>query len=250
MEVGTLRQTLLVLLSCLLMASTAWAQDSNLGFSIGLKAWRSQWTTWGYDYSGQDGYDLIAQIPAQDKTVFIPALSLRYKDFVASFSAMPSTRYSFQTDSANFVSQTRRELDLSLGYQVAQGLALGLGYKRFSQQDEAFRYELAGPMLTLGGTASLGGAFSMYGNAAFGALKETGASTIKAKADYRLTEVGLAYSLAAGRFVRAVSLTGGYRIQVVNARRLPITDANSVLAYSQDGRDLTQGFTLGVVASF
>ena len=60
-------------------------------------------------------------------------------------------------------------------------------------------------------------------------------------ADYRLTEVGLAYNAALGGMPRALALTAGYRMQV-------LTSKNAL--GSQDGRDLTQGFTVGVVVTF
>jgi hypothetical protein len=129
-------------------------------------------------------------------------------------------------------------------------MSLGLGYKQFTQKAGGFSYEEAGPSIVGGFTASLRGPWSAYGNAAFGRMSPTGNSTVKVKADYRLTELGVVYSIATGEFLRAVSITGGYRIQVVNARKLPIYDQNGFFSYFQDGRDLTQGFTLGVVASF
>jgi hypothetical protein len=74
-----------------------------------------------------------------------------------------------------------------------------------------------------------------------GWMKSTGDSTVKFDADYRLSELGLAYTLPTGTLVKAVTFTLGYRTQVLTSKdALP----------GQDGRDLTQGFTFGALASF
>ncbi|MDP3223678.1 MAG: hypothetical protein Q8M96_11145, partial [Rubrivivax sp.] len=82
-----------------------------------------------------------------------------------------------------------------------------------------------------------------YGAMGLGRLKPAGSGNVIFDADYRLSEVGLAYTHALGmdRFVRAVNFTLGYRMQALTSKE----------AFgAQDGRDLTQGLTLGLFASF
>ncbi len=231
-------------------AAGAQGQEASLNLTAGLKAWQAQWTTWASDISATDSFDVITQVPAKDRFVLIPVIGLQYGRLVSTLSALPETAFQFRRADSTDIRQRRSELEATASYLVARRVSLGLGYKRFTQKGEGFIYEEAGPSVVGGFTAALRGTWSAYGNAAFGRLGPTGKSTVKVNADYRLTELGVAYSIPMGHFVQAISFTGGYRIQVLNARKLPIYDQNAIFAYLQDGRDLTQGFTFGVVASF
>jgi hypothetical protein len=215
-------------------AATAQAQDSGLSVSVGVRGWNTQWDTFSYAGNPQ----VVTQSPANEKFVLVPLLSVRYRDFVGSLSLYPSTDHSFIDGSTG----NRKELDLNLGYYVSPGVAVTLGYKKLEQSDGSDIYALSGPVLGVNGTASLGRDFSLYGTFGLGRLKTTSASTVQfSSADYRLSEVGLAYTLATPSIAKAVTFTLGYRTQVLSSK-----DA----AEGQDGRDLTQGLTLGFVTTF
>jgi hypothetical protein len=62
--------------------------------------------------------------------------------------------------------------------------------------------------------------------------------------------VGLVYSMPMGRFLKSLSITGGYRTQVIAAKNLVLTDGSGLNPVRQDARDITQGFTLGLVGAF
>lgn len=222
---------LAALLVCL--GGAAQAQESNLGVSVGLKVWRTQWTTWGYS----DDNAFITQSPAKDKVVLIPQLGVRYGDLVGSLSGFRGTTFELLDGTPN----RRKEFDVNVGWLVAPGVAATVGYKKLGQRAGDNNYELAGPTLSLSGTAPVSGPFSVFGTLGLGRMKDTSASNVQFDADYQLSEVGFAYNLALGRLPRAVTFTAGYRIQVLNSKdALP----------GQDARDLTQGFTLGVLAVF
>ncbi|MBX3621337.1 MAG: hypothetical protein KF891_15310 [Rhizobacter sp.] len=217
-------------------ASQAQDQPSALSVSLGVKAWNTEWTTFGYDTNGA-GQTVLTQVAANDKLIFVPLVSLRYRDFIGSVSGYTGTDYDFIGGGTN----TRRELDANVGYFVLPGVALTLGYKKVGQKAATDNYELAGPVLGASATAPLGRDVSLYGAFGLGRMKSTGSSTVKFDADYRLTELGLAYTLATQSVAKAVSFTLGYRTQVLSSKQA---------LGDQDGRDLTQGVTLGVVAAF
>jgi hypothetical protein len=220
-------------------AGLAQAQESGLSVSVGARAWYTEWTTFSY-FAPQNVNLALTQVSATNKLVLVPVVSVRYGDFVGSFSAVPSTRFSF----ADGGSGTRREFDANVGYALMPGLAVTLGYKKVSQRDGASRYEPGGPVAGLSANAQLDGPFSVYGALGLGRLKTPTSddpNVVQFKADYRLTELGLAYGLNADRPLRRWTFTTGYRIQVMSSKE----------AFgSQDGRDTTQGFTFGAVATF
>ena len=221
------------------VSSAALAQDPGLSVSAGARAWYTQWTTFGY-YAPANVNLALTQVSGPATWVVLPTVSLRYGNFIGSFSAFPATNFTFSDASAS----KREEFDLNLGYAVLPGLNLTLGYKKIAQRGADFRYEPAGPVLGLSGNAALAGALSVYGALGLGQLKTPtsgGDKVVKFKAAYRLTEVGLAYTLPATGFVKRWTLTAGHRIQVMRSKEA---------FESQDGIDTTQGFTLGALATF
>jgi hypothetical protein len=209
------------------------AQASNLDISLGLKAWNAQWTTFGYSDDGSQ----IIQVPAKDKVVLIPLLSVRYQDFIGSISGFVPTDFELEGGTIN----KRKELDLNVGWLFAPGVAATLGYKRLGQAGDGNNYELHGPTIGLSATAPIRGGISIYGTLGLGRLKSTSGSNVKFDADYQLSELGLAYSLPLSGIPRALTFTAGYRIQILTSKEA---------LGSQDARDLTQGFTLGALARF
>lgn len=218
------------------LAGAAQAQEADFGLSVGLKAWNTQWTTFSYDTNG-GGQQVVTQVPAKDKTVLIPQLSARYRSVVASVSRYQPTDHDFVAGGSN----RRKELDVNVGYLVTPAVAVTLGYKKVGQSDGTDNYELAGAVLGASATAPLGGGFALYGSFGFGRMKDTAASTVKFDADYRLTELGLAYNLPLDRWLKALTFTAGWRTQVLSSKEA---------LGEQDGRDLTQGLAFAVLASF
>jgi hypothetical protein len=215
------------------LTATAQAQESPFSATLGVRAWYTQWDTFTYSDDG-----LVLQSPAGTEFVLIPVLSMRYGDFVGSLSVFPSTDYSFVTGSTN----RRKEFDINVGYYVTPGVALTLGYKKIEQGDaNGNRYRLNGPVLGVNATAPLGDNFALYGAFALGRMKTPSGDEIQFDADYRLGEVGLAYTLATPSVAKALTFTGGYRTQVISSKEA---------AQGQDGRDLTQGLTVGMLVTF
>lgn len=225
----------------LLGAATAavQAQDNDLSLSLGLRAWNTEWTTFSYfPINPQDS--VVTQVPARDKLVLVPTLSLRWRDAFGSVSLYPTTEHSMYDG----LRSERREFDLNAGYYVLPGLAVTLGYKKMVQTDGRFSYRPAGPVVGLSATAPLGAGLNVYGAFGVGWLKTPAARNtfdVVFDAEYRLTELGLAYSLPVTWMAKALTLTAGYRTQVLSSKQA---------RGDQDGRDLTQGLTVGLVASF
>jgi hypothetical protein len=139
---------------------------------------------------------------------------------------------------------------MNFGYAVTPGVTVTLGYKKLTQigRDPGgdYLYRPAGPVVGVSAYAPLGGLLSLYGSLGLGHMKTPGDDRpedrkVKFEADYRLAELGLAYTPNAEGFLGRWTFTGGYRIQVLDSE-----DALDAL----DGRDTTQGFTLGAVATF
>jgi hypothetical protein len=218
------------------------AQDSGLNVSVGARLWYAKWTTFSYltDNSNPPQNLGLTQISASPKLVVIPLISARYDNFFGSFSAFPSTTFTFDDGSTN----TRQEFDANVGYSVLPGLLLTLGYKKVSQTAGPDRYRPAGPLIGVAGNAPLAGPWSLYGSLGVGKLKTPSGDKISFKADYHLAEVGVAYTISGGMGVQSWTCTGGYRIQVMNSQ-----DALPEIP-GQDGVDTTQGFSLGVIATF
>ncbi|MBI3157125.1 MAG: hypothetical protein HYZ20_17230 [Burkholderiales bacterium] len=223
-----------------LSCGAALAQDTGLSVSVGARAWYTQWTTFSYLTDENDNNIALTQVSADEKFVLVPLLSVRYGNFVGAMSLVPSTRFHFLDGGSG----TRREFDLNLGYSVLPGLNVTLGYKKVSQRDGDVRYEPSGPVLGVYGSAPLASGFSLYGSLGLGRLKTPqsgGDDVVKFKADYRLTEVGLAYALAGEQMWPRWTFTAGYRFQVMSSK---------AAFGSQDGRDTTQGVAVGAVATF
>ncbi|MBI5719379.1 MAG: hypothetical protein HZC37_17055 [Burkholderiales bacterium] len=229
-----MRKTVPAVLILAMAAGAAAAQDSNFGIAAGLKAWSTQWTTWGYEPTVGGGR-VITEALTNDKTVLVPIVSVRYRDFIGSVSAITSTTYSYPDGDT----VSRKEHDVNLGYFIAPGVAATVGYKSLAQWAGPNNFKLAGPTIGLSATAPLSGAFSLYGALGLGRMKPKG--NVDLDADYQLSEVGGAYGLALGGIAKSLTFTVGYRTQVLKSKEaLP----------GQDARDLTQGFTFGLVAAF
>jgi hypothetical protein len=221
------------LLATMLVAGTAHAQDAEreLRLSAGLRLWNTQWTT----FTGDDALpNAVLQSAARDKLVLMPSISLRYGDWLASYSRFQSARFRTTRDSGR-----REESDLNLGYQLTPGVIVTLGYKWVLQSGDSGEYKPHGPVLGVNANAALGQGFGLYGTLGFG--KFNSPAPIKFEADYRLLEAGVAYSLPVEVGLKSLSLTAGYRMQVLNSLKAKP---------NQDGRDLTHGLTVGLLGAF
>lgn len=212
------------------------AQEAGLSISVGVRAWYTDWSTFSYFVDDAGNNLALMQVSAGHELALMPLVSVRYGDFFASFSAMPSTEFDFP-----FSTDRRKEFDVNVGYSVLPGLALTLGYKKVSQRGSAGEYRPAGPVIGVNLNAPMSGPWSLYGAVGLGWLKTPGGDDIQFDADYRLAELGLAYTLEGGAWLKHWTFTAGYRAQIMTSK-----DAFN----TQDGRDTTQGFTLGAIASF
>lgn len=238
-----MNKELLIVLALLWSTGPALAQDPNLSVSVGARAWYTDWSTFSYlpDLSTPNPDDNLAltQVSANEKLTFMPMVSVRYGNFIGSMSAMLSTKFKFPDDDE--FDDEREEFDINVGYFVLPGLAFTLGYKKVEQSNGPDRYRPAGPVIGMSGNAPLSGAWSLYGSLGVGRLKTPDGDKISFDADYRLTEVGLAYGLEGGKMPQRWTFTAGYRMQVMSSKEAFGT---------QDGRDTTEGFTLGAMATF
>lgn len=239
------RARLFVLLSAL-AAGAASAQDTGLSISVGARAWYTAWTTFSY-YPGTDPNLAITQTSGPSKWVLLPNASVRYGNFFASIGAFAATNFEFTDGSAT----KRSEFDVNAGYSVVPGLNLTLGYKKIAQRGQDRRYEPGGPVVGFSGNAAISGPLSLYGAVGLGRLTTSGApndpTNVQFKATYRLTEVGLAYTLPGTGFVQRWTLTAGHRVQVIRSKE---AFYSAVRDAQQDGIDTTQGVAIGVLATF
>ena len=125
-------------------ADAAVAQDPGFSFSVGVRAWYTDWTTFSYyvdDTTDPDTNLALTQKSASNEVVLIPLVSVRYRDFVGSVSGWPSTKFSFDDGSSG----TREEFDINVGYYVMSGVAFTLGYKKVQQSEGPDRYPAGRP---------------------------------------------------------------------------------------------------------
>ena len=230
----------IVLSACLLVAAgAAQAQDSPFSVTAGARAWYTHWTTFSYYPPGNVPSVALTQASANSKLVVMPQLSVRWNEFFGSVSAVHSASFTFDDGSYG----RRSEFDANIGYSVAPRLGLTLGYKKITQSDGVKSYRPRGPVLGASANVPLGNGLSLYGSLGVGRLKTASGDSVSFKADYRLAELGLGYTLNAER--PRWTLTAGYRIQVMDSKNA-FVDA----VKHQDGRDTTEGVTIGANATF
>lgn len=248
-------------------ANPAFAAD-DLTMTVGLKAWGNKWTSW--DYYPPMALSNTVSLPGAaenfssgNQGVFIPSLTVRYKDFLFTGSKFLTKEYGFTGSSgASFVAN-RDETDIHAGYYVLPTLAVTLGYKDVRQDftgGKVFKY--SGPIIGLVGSAPLTQGFSLYGNFGYGAMNAEfpagftdNSGRGKMNADYLLSEVGIAYSFdvrSAWPSAKAMTATLGYRSQTLATQGFAVgIDANKASqSRSTELRDNTEGLALGVSISF
>lgn len=248
----------------LAMAASSHAQD--LQGTVGLKTWFTSWTSWGLaqnPYNGQS-YQTVSPLNSDTEASFIPQVSLRYGRWLLSTSYMTSTHFTLSSAQPagplQSLGENRREVDANVGYFVMPGLAVTAGYKQLDQSIGGGTLTWGGPTLGLAGTVPIGSyGLAAYGSFGFGWLHLTvppnltdAAGDSGFNASYLLAELGLAYSFG-GRF----TVTLGYRSQTVRtdgyqlgAVSLATSNAPNVPYATTELKDITQGLTLGLTASF
>lgn len=238
----------------------------DLTTTIGVRLWSNKWSSWDAQPSvpAAGVQSSVENYTSNGKAAFLPAVSVRYKDFSFSGSMMTNTSYGF-----NFAGGTgsaeRKEYDLAVGYFLLPSVSVNLGYKSVTQKFSGTpdKYEYQGPFVGVSASAPLGNQWAVYGSVAVGRLDAEFPAFVAAPAllssrnntaDYRLSEVGIAYAFGpvfAG--AKNVALTIGYRAQVLDTGlTLPQGGftATSLVSRSTRGRDNTEGLTIGLSASF
>jgi len=235
------RKWFVVLALC--SAHTAFAQKTDFNVTVGARAWYTEWTTFSYLVDPDTEENLaLTQNSANEQLAVIPVISARYGKFMASISGIPSTNFSFNDGTKG----SREEFDINVGYFVMRGVAVTLGYKKVEQSGGTLRYRPSGPVLGVNAIAPIQGSWSLYGNLAIGDLKTPSGDVVDFAMAYRLAEVGLAYTLEGKSKPKHWTFIAGYRMQVMNSKDAFVTLTDT----AQDGLDTTQGFSLGVLATF
>jgi hypothetical protein len=256
------------LMGTLLLTSAALADGESPILTVGAKAWVNTWTSWGLDQKSYNNASNQVVIPINSGTQasWIPTVSVGYGKWVVAASYMIDTRYLLvgaePAGPLTGVSATRTETDASLGYALLPGLALTAGYKEL-KQEYGDTYKWSGPVVGLNASVPMPTpGLNLYGTFGYGfftvdlpADAPDASKHTSLDATYIVSEFGISYAIgrtASGR--RPVTLTAGYRTQTVKTRNygLAVTsDANVQSQYTTtDLRDITQGFTLGIRASF
>ncbi len=211
---------------------STWMDMGDLHGTIGVRLWRTEWTSWFSD----DRY-----IKADAETAVIPVVSLRYKQFLLSGSYMTKTDFTFDP---TYIPE-RKEYDVNFGYFILPSLAATVGYKHMEYlPGDGYNWTTKGWTVGLSGSAPLAPWMSLYGNVAYGRPKinDNGFAFSGQKAKYLLTEFGLAFPLGqVSPSMNGFLATLGYRYQRVGAQ--PNTNVPGL-----SGRELfeyTQGTVLG-----
>ena len=190
--------------------SDGWMGDVH--GTVGLRLWRTEWTSWFTD----DRY-----LKADTELAVIPLVSLRYKEFLVSGSYMTSTDFKFSSD----YTPERREYDINFGYFILPSLAATVGYKNVSYDSpDGYDWEAKGWTIGLSGSAPVAPWMSLYGNLAYGRPKVSDNSGVfnSSRGRYLLTEFGLAFPLGQVEpSLRGFLVTAGYRYQRIGADPAP-----------------------------
>lgn len=253
-------------------------QMENTSFTIGLKTWVTSWNTWFTQNSVNDIGNFANQAIIKDvfnrkadtEATFIPQLTVRNGPWLISGSALAKKDFTFFLSNRvgnqlGEVTLERKEYDLNVGYALAAGAILTVGYKDLRYENSSgFRYTAKGPTIGVSGSAPLAAGLSMYGNIGYGRPKVTdnGGDVEKRRGSYVLTEIGLAYPLAQmNESLKTAVVTAGYRYQRLSSGN--VTTRTVAVVNGQVGNppvvlgergvelvDVTEGFTLGASFTF
>jgi len=255
-------------------AGSALAQQKDLTFTVGLKAWGNTWETGQVNTGFVGGGSNSNSFTSGTKWSTIPSVAVKYKDFFISGSQFTNTSYSFPpqtslgfapaaaaaTPNTQTTVADRKEMDFNIGWYFVPQVAVTLGYKEVKQKytsrfsPAAFTaFNSTGTTTNKAFTAGIQGSapignsgFFLYGNGAsslgngmkatFSGFGCTAGTCPDNKGWYASSELGFGYALPVG-----VTLTLGYKYQVID---LAATNTN------QRARDITTGFIGGVAYTF
>jgi hypothetical protein len=228
--------------------------------TIGLKAWGTEWTSWEpYLNKGAD-VRIIEPVSSGTEVALIPQASVRYGDWLGSASYFVNKTYSLSgaidplSGNTLTLSPTRKEFDVNGGYYIFPSLAVTLGYKHIEQDFGTASYKWSGPTLGLSASAVLHPNLALYGAFSLGLLRLNASTPDDAgknsfDAIYSLGELGLAYVFNTGLPNFSLTLTGGYRVQIVDTRNFSLATAYG--GYSQvELHDVTQGPVISLIGRF
>ncbi|NJD06541.1 MAG: hypothetical protein FIA97_08575 [Methylococcaceae bacterium] len=277
--------------------------------AVGTKVWINGWSTWrslklnipGFPQFIDKGVNIQSVTAKSSSAVSpIPSLTARYKDFFLTGSYLAETDYEFSDQSQLYsidlrpltgrvdpvglkygMSGSRREWDVSLGYQIIPYLAVTAGYKEIEQSfkidscqgvlmnlTDVFdcrgdfpgktKVTYAGPTIGLSGAAPIGHGFGLYGNFTYGWLganfRSSSASQFNDLAqvnnvDYYVGELGLTYShllrdMPVYMPLSAATAYAGYRYQSYESH------LSRHASNGNNPKDTVQGFVAGVNLAF
>jgi hypothetical protein len=251
-------------------------QWEDTSVTIGLKTWVTNWNTW-FSQTSTNGVPGVVpptlvisndvfNRKAESEVTFIPQLTLRNGPWLLSGSALAKKDFTFFLNNRgglqelNEVTFERKEYDVNVGYAIAPGVAVTLGYKDLRYEGGSYKYNAKGPTIGISGSAPLAMGASMYGSIGYGRPKiNEDAGTEKKRGSYLLTEIGLAYPLGQlNEGLKTTVVTAGYRYQRLSSGN--VTSESFSVVNGQVGTslgeravelvDVTEGFTLGVSFTF
>jgi hypothetical protein len=153
-----------VLLCGLFQVPALAAEGTGEGFSVtvGTKVWVNEWSSWGTPTIG--GQAEVVPIDSSTKVSLIPVVSLRFRDFYASFSTLLDTSYALSGQAQNSIDASRKEFDANVGYYVLPGLGVSVGFKSLSQTFGGANYRWSGPTIGASAAAPIRGEIAAYGS--------------------------------------------------------------------------------------
>jgi hypothetical protein len=261
-------------LGCALAAAivAAPAAAEELQLTVGAKIWANEWSSWTPAQTATDVY-VIQSIASNTHVAVIPQVNAFYGRWLVAASYFVGTDYSLgggvtpANGQINPFVATRKEADVNVGYYVLPSLAVTLGYKQIQQNfvhiSNPEFYKWTGPTIGLLASAPLqGGPLSMYGTFAYGRLSLHASEPdlldqdvrqfahYYFNADYFLSELGVAYGMRTPVKALSLSMTLGYRIQVVATRDFNLETGPGGGFQPADLHDVTQGPAFSVLARF
>src|SRR5260370_39905210 len=150
-------------LSGLFQVRAVAAEGTGEGFSVpvGTRGWVNEWSSWSTPTTG--GQAAVVPIDSSTKVSLIPVVSLRFRDFYASFSTLLNTSYTLSGQAQNSIDASRKEFDANVGYYVLPGLGVSLGFKSLSQTFGGANYRWSGPTIGASVTAPIREGIAAYG---------------------------------------------------------------------------------------
>jgi hypothetical protein len=246
--------------TCSCNAVLASNDDTSPEFSVGVKTWATQWSSWAPVPSGHNTITVVESVGSVTRVAVIPQVSMLYDHWLAAASYFVKENYSLEgrvdptTGTIGALSAHRWEADGNIGYYLIPGFAVTVGYKQIDQAFGSNDYTWRGP--TIGAVASvpLRGPLGFYGTFAYGRLRLTASTPDAAgdtsfNADYLLGELGLSYTVWPKDPRFSFSANVGFRAQQVSTRRFAVSTGFGGTA-PVDVYDTTTGPVVSVIARF